>query len=133
MWLTRRGGFGWEGLPRRQSVAYPLCVQGLTRRAAMRTIRLWVGVAAALGMGLFLFVQRQVVAKLADERKTDRETISAVLSAQQTAWNRANVHAFLVGYCRSPKFTFSGSAGGALGRDAYPVLHKQSYPDPSPI
>ncbi len=78
----------------------------------MRSIRLWVGVAAALGMGLFLFVQRQVVAKLADERKTDREAISAVLRAQQTAWNRGDLDAFL-----DLEFRF-------LGPDAALVLGK---------
>src|SRR5260370_12383407 len=107
---------GWEGLPGGQPVAYPPCVQGFTRRAAMRTIRLWVGVAAVLAMGVFLFVQRQVVAKLADGRGADREGISAVLSAQQTAWNRGDVDAFLVGYFLSPELSFSG-----LTR-RYPVL-----------
>src|SRR6266851_1722296 len=120
---------GREGLPGRQPVAYPPCVQGFTRRAAMRTIRLWVGVAAALAMGVFLFVQRQVVAKLADERKTDREAISAVLSAQQTAWNRADVDAFLVGYWRSPELTFSGSSGVARGWDGVLARYKKNYPD----
>src|SRR5260370_28502471 len=129
MWLTRRGGFVWEGLPRRQSVAYPPCVQGFTRRAAMRSIRLWVGVAAATGMGLFLFVQRQVVAKLADERKTDREAISAVLSAQQTAWNHGDVDALLVGYWLSPDLTFSGSSGVARGWGAVLARYKKNYPD----
>src|SRR5260370_20077866 len=122
---------GWEGLPGRQLVAYPPCVQGFTRRAAMRTIRLWVGVGAALAMGVFLFVQRQVVAKLADERKTDREAISAVLSAQQTAWNRADVDAFLVGYWRSPELTFSGSSGVARGWADVPAPYHKTHPDPA--
>jgi len=95
----------------------------------MRTIRLWVGVAAALAMGVFLFVQRQVVAKLADGREADREGISAVLSAQQTAWNRGDVDAFLVGYWRSPELTFSGSSGVARGWDAVLARYKKNYPD----
>jgi beta-aspartyl-peptidase (threonine type) len=80
-------------------------------------------------MGLFLFVQRQVVAKLADERQTDQEAISAVLSAQQTAWNRGNVDAFLMGYWRSPELTFSGSSGVARGWDGVLARYKKSYPD----
>jgi len=95
----------------------------------MRTIRRWVGVAAALAMGVFLFVQNQVAAKRAEERKTDREAINAVLSAQQTAWNRADVDAFLVGYWRSPELTFSGSSGVARGWDGVLARYKKNYPD----
>jgi beta-aspartyl-peptidase (threonine type) len=95
----------------------------------MRTIRRLVWVAVALAMGVFLFVQRQALAKPADDRKADREAISAVLRAQQTAWNRGDVDTFLVGYWRSPELTFSGSSGVARGWDGVLARYKKNYPD----
>ena len=95
----------------------------------MRTIRRWVRVAVALAIGAFLFVQSQVFATPADGREADREAINAVLSAQQTAWNRGDVDAFLVGYWRSPELTFSGSSGVARGWDGVLARYKKNYPD----
>jgi uncharacterized protein (TIGR02246 family) len=95
----------------------------------MRTIRCWVWVAVALAIGAFLFVQSQLFATPADGREADREAINAVLSAQQTAWNRGDVDAFLVGYWRSPELTFSGSSGVARGWDGVLARYKKNYPD----
>ena len=95
----------------------------------MRTIRCWVWVPVALAIGVFLFVQSQVFATPADGREADREAINAVLSAQQTAWNRGDVDAFLVGYWRSPELTFSGSSGVARGWDGVLARYKKNYPD----
>ncbi len=95
----------------------------------MRTIRGWAWVAVALTMGVFLLARGQGSGKLADERKADREAISAVLSAQQTAWNRGDVDAFLVGYWHSPELTFSGSSGVARGWDGVLARYKKNYPD----
>ncbi len=94
----------------------------------MRKIRHWI-VAVALAMGGLLVVQGQVFAKPAEERKADREAISAVLIAQQTAWNRGEVDTFLEGYWRSPELTFSGSSGVARGWDAVLARYKRNYPD----
>jgi beta-aspartyl-peptidase (threonine type) len=80
-------------------------------------------------MGVFLVLQRQAFATPADERTADREAISAVLSAQQTAWNRGDVDAFLVGYWRSPELTFSGSSGVARGWDGVLARYKKNYPN----
>ena len=95
----------------------------------MRTIRCWVWVPVALAIGAFLFVQSQLFATPADGREADREAINAVLSAQQTAWNRGDVDAFLVGYWRSPELTFSGSSGVARGWDGVLARYKKNYPD----
>ncbi len=95
----------------------------------MRSIRRWVLVPVALAMGVFLFVQRHVFAQPADEHKGDREAIGAVLSAQQTAWNSADVDAFLAGYWRSPELTFSGSSGLVRGWDGVLARYKKNYPD----
>jgi uncharacterized protein (TIGR02246 family) len=133
------GRLAWD-LP----VAYSPCTQGFTtglrqiykkftkslqRRLAMQTIRRWVWVAVALAMGVFLFVGRQVFATPADGREADREAINSVLSAQQTAWNRGDVDAFLVGYWRSPELTFSGSSGVARGWDGVLARYKKNYPN----
>lgn len=87
----------------------------------------WMGLATALGV--LFFTQTQPSAKAADEHKADREAISAVLSAQQAAWNRGDVEAFLVGYWRSPELTFSGSSGVARGWEGVLARYKKSYPD----
>ncbi len=95
----------------------------------MRKIRGWAWVAVALTMGVFLLARGQGSGKVADERRVDREAISAVLSAQQTAWNRGDVDAFLVGYWHSPELTFSGSSGVARGWDGVLARYKKNYPD----
>jgi uncharacterized protein (TIGR02246 family) len=95
----------------------------------MRTKLRWGSVAMALALGMFLLVQRQLFAKPGDERTADREAMHAVLSAQQAAWNRGDVDAFLVGYWHSPELTFSGSSGVVRGWDGVMARYKKSYPD----
>jgi beta-aspartyl-peptidase (threonine type) len=95
----------------------------------MRTIHRLVWVAVALAMGVFFFVHRQAFATPAGDRNADREAISAVLRAQQTAWNGGDVDTFLVGYWRSPELTFSGGTGVARGWDGVLARYKKSYPD----
>jgi len=95
----------------------------------MRKICHWLFVAVALAAGVLSVAQRSVLAKPADERKADREAITAVLSAQQTAWNGGDVNAFLVGYWHSAELTFSGSSGVARGWDGVLARYKRNYPD----
>jgi ketosteroid isomerase-like protein len=95
----------------------------------MRTNRPWVLLGIALGMGAFALAQREVSAKPAEERTADREALGSVLSMQQSAWNRGDVDAFLVGYWRSPELTFSGSSGVARGWDGVLARYKKNYPD----
>ena len=95
----------------------------------MRMIRPCIWMTVALAMGVFLFAQKPAFPKPADERKADREAISTVLRAQQTAWNRGDVDAFLVGYWHSPELTFSGSSGMARGWDGVLARYKKNYPD----
>jgi uncharacterized protein (TIGR02246 family) len=63
--------------------------------------------------------------------QADRTAIRAVLDAQQQAWNRGDVDAFLTGYWHSPDLTFSGSDGISRGWDAVLARYKQNYPDRS--
>jgi uncharacterized protein (TIGR02246 family) len=95
----------------------------------MRINRSWVLVAGLLVMVGFLSAQKRVFAEPSGERAADRDAIQAVLSAQQAAWNRGDVDAFLVGYWRSPELTFSGSSGIARGWDGVMTRYKKNYPD----
>jgi len=71
------------------------------------------------------------VTACADEpkgRQADRSAIRAVLTAQQEAWNRGDIDAFLKGYWHSPDLTFSGSNGIFRGWDAVMARYKKNYP-----
>jgi uncharacterized protein (TIGR02246 family) len=65
------------------------------------------------------------------DRTVDRKAIEGVLRAQQSAWNRADVDAFLEGYWHAPELTFSGSSGVARGWDGVRARYKKNYPDKS--
>jgi len=95
----------------------------------MQTTLRWVWAAGGLALALSLIGQRRLIAKPAEGRDADRQAISAVLHAQQTAWNRGDVDAFLVGYWHSPDLTFSGSSGVARGWDGVLTRYKKNYPD----
>jgi uncharacterized protein (TIGR02246 family) len=95
----------------------------------MQTTLRWAWAAGALALALSLIGQRRLIAKPAEGRDADRQAISAALNAQQTAWNRGDVDAFLVGYWHSPDLTFSGSSGVARGWDGVLARYKKNYPD----
>ena len=71
-------------------------------------------------------VSRSAGAQLSE---ADRAAITSVLAQQQTAWNRADVRAFMQGYWNSPELTFAGSSG--ITRGWVPVLarYEKQYPD----
>lgn len=77
----------------------------------------------------FLLTPRPAPSKLVDSHDTDRAAINAVLQAQQAAWNRGDVDAFLVGYWQSPDLTFSGSNGVSRGWDGVLARYKKNYPN----
>jgi uncharacterized protein (TIGR02246 family) len=99
------------------------------RRHAMevRSIRL------ILGGLLFLlspFLRNNpLLRKGADARERNRSAITDVLNAQQSAWNRGDVDAFLEGYWHSPELTFSGTSGIARGWSGVLAHYKKAYPD----
>ena len=78
---------------------------------------------------LLLALLSPQVAYEAGSSEGDRAAIIGVLEAQQTAWNRGDVDAFLEGYWHSPELTFSGSGGIARGWDAVRTRYQQSYSD----
>ena len=57
------------------------------------------------------------------------QSIRAVLTAQQAAWNRGDIPAFLEGYWNSPELTFAGSDGIARGYDGVLARYRKNYPD----
>ena len=69
--------------------------------------------------------------KEAHDPATDIDAIRAVLVAQQEAWNRGDVEAFLNGYWHSPDLTFSGTGGISRGWDGVLARYKKNYPDRS--
>jgi uncharacterized protein (TIGR02246 family) len=85
--------------------------------------------AASLFCFFFFASQGLAPAQTSGGHAADREAIDAVLRAQQSAWNRADVDAFLDGYWHSPELTFSGSGGVARGWDRVLARYKKNYPD----
>jgi uncharacterized protein (TIGR02246 family) len=83
------------------------------------------------GLALFLgfLLQNSSLGIPSDGREADQKAIKAVLEAQQAAWNRGDVDAFLVGYWHSSELTFSGSSGVARGWDGVLARYKKNYPD----
>jgi uncharacterized protein (TIGR02246 family) len=85
-----------------------------------------------LGGLLSFFLLASVPPQLAsnpDSQERDRAAMTGVLNAQQAAWNRGDVDAFLEGYWRSPELTFSGAGGVARGWDAVRARYKKTYAD----
>jgi len=91
----------------------------------LRTVFLATGFAVIFA----IFGNVRLLGTLDNGRDTDTKAINDVLSAQQAAWNRGDVDAFLVGYWRSPELTFSGSNGVSRGWDGVLARYKKSYPD----
>jgi len=88
-----------------------------------------VFLASGLAVVLVLFLSVGLLGTLDKGQETDTKAINELLQAQQTAWNRGDVDAFLVGYWRSPELTFSGSNGVSRGWDGVLARYKKSYPN----
>jgi ketosteroid isomerase-like protein len=96
--------------------------------AMTKSIRL-VAAGAALVLLFAIGVRTGRQTKAAEAREADKAAITAVLHAQQGAWNRGDVDAFLVGYWHSPELTFSGTNGVSRGWDGVMARYKKNYPD----
>jgi uncharacterized protein (TIGR02246 family) len=97
----------------------------MTETCRCKITRPWLRAALALGLPLLSSAPPQ------PGREQDRQAIQQILTAQQTAWNRGDVEAFLKGYWHSPELTFSGSSGIARGWEAVLARYKKTYPDPA--
>ncbi|HEY2118701.1 MAG TPA: nuclear transport factor 2 family protein [Candidatus Acidoferrum sp.] len=54
--------------------------------------------------------------------------ITAVLTSQQSAWNKGDIRTFMDGYWNSPEVTFSGSSGVSRGWQSVFTRYQQRYP-----
>jgi uncharacterized protein (TIGR02246 family) len=61
--------------------------------------------------------------------ESNKMAITAVLDAQQAAWNRGDVDAFMQGYWNSPDLSFSGTSGITKGWSAVLAHYKEKYVD----
>jgi ketosteroid isomerase-like protein len=95
----------------------------------MKTGYRWLVAGVVLFVLFALGVRIGKQTKAAEMREADRNAITVVLNAQQSAWNRGDVDAFLVGYWHSPELTFSGSSGVSRGWDGVLARYKKNYPD----
>jgi len=89
----------------------------------------WIAAGAGLLLLFSLGVWTGRRTKAVEKREADRAAIEAVLNAQEAAWNRGDVDAFLTGYWHSAELTFSGSGGIARGWDGVLARYKKNYPD----
>ena len=92
---------------------------------SFRSVFLAIGFAVLLAM----FGSDRLLETLDKGWDADTKAIDEVLKAQQAAWNRGDVDAFLVGYWRSPELTFSGGNGVSRGWDGVLARYKKSYPN----
>jgi uncharacterized protein (TIGR02246 family) len=95
----------------------------------MRTVIRARLVAAGIALLFGFCAQGPLLGKPGEERVAEQKAITAVLNAQQAAWNRGDVDAFLVGYWHSNELTFSGSSGVSRGWDGVLARYKKTYPD----
>ena len=85
--------------------------------------------AVFLGLSFFAFSRSTFATDESADREPNRRAITAVLTAQQDAWNHGDVDKFLIGYWHSPNLTFSGSSGVSRGWDGVLARYKKTYPD----
>jgi ketosteroid isomerase-like protein len=86
-------------------------------------------VSVTLVVACVYLVASGVAGKSPRSQDSDRTAITEALMAQQAAWNRGDVDAFMAGYWRSRELTFSGSSGVSRGWDGVLARYKKNYPD----
>jgi ketosteroid isomerase-like protein len=62
-------------------------------------------------------------------RETDRAAIMAVLTAQQTEWNKGDIRGFMAGYWNSSELTFAESRGFTRGWEPVMARYEKNYAD----
>jgi ketosteroid isomerase-like protein len=78
-----------------------------------------------LGLSAAIAAKRQVSPGSTDAS----QSIKAILSTQQEAWNRGDIRTFLQGYWNSPDLTFSGPDGIVRGYSGVLERYQKAYPD----
>jgi len=72
----------------------------------------------------FCFLTQEIIAQNAAER-----SIRDIMAAQELAWNRGDLEAFMQGYWRSDSLRFIGSSGLTYGWQQTLDNYKKGYPD----
>ena len=92
----------------------------------------WFALLPLWLISAYLYLPARTAAAMPEAQaaaKDPSSEIRAVLSAQQAAWNRGDLQAFLEGYWNSPELTFAGSDGIVRGYDGLLERYRKSYPD----
>ncbi|MGA2421469.1 MAG: nuclear transport factor 2 family protein [Candidatus Acidiferrum sp.] len=92
-------------------------------KANLVGLRLVAAILALVAVSVVLRVRGEG----AKSEKQDRAAILAALEAQQAAWNRGDVDAFMEGYWQSPELSFSGTSGITRGFDGVRDRYKTKY------
>lgn len=92
----------------------------------MKSAVLCLILASFLGALLVVASGKPAVEKL---KETDRAAIMAVLTAQQTEWNKGDIRGFMAGYWNSPELTFAGSRGFTRGWEPVMSRYERTYAD----
>jgi len=66
---------------------------------------------------------------LVSAQKSDQMTIREIMAAQETAWNRGDLEAFMEGYWKSDSLRFIGSKGLTYGWKQTLDNYQKGYPD----
>jgi ketosteroid isomerase-like protein len=96
-----------------------------------RSRAIWPAIVFTTGLVLLLAAATswRAVARAGGDRDGDKRAMDAVLNAQQAAWNRGDVDAFVDGYWHSPEVSFSGSNGTTRGWEGVRDHYKERYAD----
>jgi ketosteroid isomerase-like protein len=62
-------------------------------------------------------------------KETDRAAIIAVLTTQQTDWNKGDIRGFMAGYWNSSRLTFAGARGFTRGWEPVMARYEKNYAD----
>ncbi len=92
----------------------------------MRRVPLSLLLLLALGGGVVAGPQPPGVLTGASKAEAG---IRAVLDAQEAAWNRGDLEAFMAGYWKSDRTAFVGSSGILRGWQAVLDRYRRTYPD----
>lgn len=94
-------------------------------------MRSTLGLLASLALFVALASVMTLWAKTRSESGTAESegAVRSILQAQEEAWNRGDVAAFMEGYWRSPELTFAGSQGITRGWEAVLARYKATYAD----
>ena len=78
---------------------------------------------------LLIFLFGTLISSNAQTTTTADQAIRQVIAAQEAAWNRADLEAFMGGYWHSDSLTFIGSRGVTQGWQATLDSYKKGYPN----